>query len=145
MEDPDHFAIEGGLADEALDVVAVIEEFLPVFATDDQAVGTAAQIGAPTLDELAIGVEDGDGVGRFAGFVDGVAKDDAAVGGDDDAVGVAELEGGGWLEKVVESFVVEGPGAHAGGGWLPLGGGEEEEGSCEKCAALHGTSVHLSR
>ena len=145
MEDPDHFAIEGGLADEALDVVAVIEELLPAFATDDQAMGAAAQVGSPALDELAVGVEDGDGVGRFAGFVDGVAEDDATVGGDDDAVGVAELEGGRGLEKVVESFVVIGPGTHAGGGWLPLGAGEEEGSGGEKCAALHGTSVYLSR
>ena len=60
-------------------------------------------------------------------------------------VGVAELEGGRGLEKIVEGFVVVGPGAHAGGGWLPLGGGKEEGGSSEKCAALHGTSVYLSR
>ena len=105
--------------------------------------GAAAQIGSPALDELAIGVEDGDGVGRLAGFVNGVAEDDVAVGGDDDAVGVAKFKGGGRLEKVVEGFVVVGPRTHPRGGWLPFSGGEE--GGGEKGAAVHGTSVYLRR
>ena len=145
MEDPDHFAVEGRFADEAFHVVTVIEELLPAFATDHQAVRAAAQIGSPALDELAIGGEDGDGVGRLAGFVNGVAEDDAAVGGDDDAVGVAEFKGGGRLEKVVKGFVVKRPATHSRSGWLPLGGGKEEGGGGEKCAAVHGTSVYLRR
>ncbi len=84
--------------------------------------GTAAEVSPPALDERAIRVEDDDGVRRFAGLVDGVAKDDAAIGGDDDAAGVAEFKGVGWLEEVVESFVVVGAGAHAGGWGPPLGG-----------------------
>ena len=68
-----------------------------------------------------------EGAGRVAAFVNGKAEEDAAVAGDDDAVGVAELQGGGRTEEVVAGFVemLALALAKARQWRLPLGGGDQ--------------------
>jgi hypothetical protein len=90
VHDPDELAIKGGFANEALDVAAMGEEFGVALLAQDKAVGATAEVSAPAFDETAGFVEDAGGVWAGSFLVNGMGDDDAAVAGDDDAMGIRE-------------------------------------------------------
>ena len=89
-----------------------VEELVLALAPDVQAVRDAAELLAPRADEVALLIEDDDGVGALARRVDGVVHVHVPLRVLHHAVRVAPREARRQLAPVVVGFVGVGAGAH---------------------------------